>query len=310
MGHAQPPMYDDNCVGVDARSTGDRCGLSRRKRGTRYAAECTRGSSPAGRGRRRAAGHRAARGARQASGRAALARPPARAAAAARTCDGWTSTCARCARSTPRWPRTRAAASPPRPPPSGCSTTSTSSRRPPATSTTILPPSFFRRLPRIAADEFAGLPRIYALALELIRLQRGPARRAAAAPLHHGLPVGHAADDRRALGVAERAEAGAASSTCARGPTSLAASRAHRLARRSARRRARDGAPAATTWPARRPSRRSSRACCSARASTARRRRAAPASSTRRWPRAARRSRTPSAPKAGIRRPSRRPWRT
>ena len=31
-----------------------------------------------------------------------------------------------------------------------------------------LPSSFFRRLPRVAADEFAGLPRIYALALELI----------------------------------------------------------------------------------------------------------------------------------------------
>src|ERR1044072_8065583 len=31
-----------------------------------------------------------------------------------------------------------------------------------------LPPSYFRRLPRIAADDFAGLPRIYALALELI----------------------------------------------------------------------------------------------------------------------------------------------
>ena len=31
-----------------------------------------------------------------------------------------------------------------------------------------LPASFFRRLPRIASDEFAGLPRIYALALELI----------------------------------------------------------------------------------------------------------------------------------------------
>src|SRR3954471_5446857 len=26
-----------------------------------------------------------------------------------------------------------------------------------------LPPGFFRRLPRIAADEFAGLPRIYAM---------------------------------------------------------------------------------------------------------------------------------------------------
>src|SRR5436190_9835911 len=36
-----------------------------------------------------------------------------------------------------------------------------------------LPPSFFRRLPWIAADEFAGLPRIYAMALELIRCSAG-----------------------------------------------------------------------------------------------------------------------------------------
>ncbi len=36
-----------------------------------------------------------------------------------------------------------------------------------------LPPAFFRRLPRVASDEFAGWPRIYALALELIRLSAG-----------------------------------------------------------------------------------------------------------------------------------------
>ena len=36
-----------------------------------------------------------------------------------------------------------------------------------------LPPSFVRRLPRVAADEFAGLPRIYALALELIGSSAG-----------------------------------------------------------------------------------------------------------------------------------------
>jgi len=36
-----------------------------------------------------------------------------------------------------------------------------------------LPPSFFKRLPRIAADEFAASPRIYALALELIRTSAG-----------------------------------------------------------------------------------------------------------------------------------------
>src|SRR5205814_698427 len=36
-----------------------------------------------------------------------------------------------------------------------------------------LPPGFFRRLPQIAADEFAGMPRIYAMALELIRTSAG-----------------------------------------------------------------------------------------------------------------------------------------
>src|SRR5580765_1249950 len=36
-----------------------------------------------------------------------------------------------------------------------------------------LPPTFFRRLPRVAADEFATLPRIYAMALELIRCSAG-----------------------------------------------------------------------------------------------------------------------------------------
>src|SRR5437867_1168661 len=36
-----------------------------------------------------------------------------------------------------------------------------------------LPAAFFRRLPRIAADEFAGMPRIHAMALELIRCSAG-----------------------------------------------------------------------------------------------------------------------------------------
>ena len=36
-----------------------------------------------------------------------------------------------------------------------------------------LPPSFFRRLPTIVADEFEGVPRIHALALELIRSSAG-----------------------------------------------------------------------------------------------------------------------------------------
>jgi cellobiose phosphorylase len=36
-----------------------------------------------------------------------------------------------------------------------------------------LPPSFFRRLPTLVADEFEGQPRIYALAIELIRTSAG-----------------------------------------------------------------------------------------------------------------------------------------
>ena len=36
-----------------------------------------------------------------------------------------------------------------------------------------LPSAYFRRLPTIAADEFEGMPRIYALALELIRTSSG-----------------------------------------------------------------------------------------------------------------------------------------
>ncbi len=36
-----------------------------------------------------------------------------------------------------------------------------------------LPPSFYRRLPTIAADEFAGLPRIHAMAIELTRRSAG-----------------------------------------------------------------------------------------------------------------------------------------
>src|SRR5918994_6234057 len=32
-----------------------------------------------------------------------------------------------------------------------------------------LPPAFFKRLPKVAADEFAGQPRVYVLASELIR---------------------------------------------------------------------------------------------------------------------------------------------
>ena len=109
----------------------------------------------------------------------------------------------------------------PRPPPSGCSTTSTSSRPPFATSATTCPPSFYRRLPNVADDEFAGLPRV---------VRDGARARSAAAPaastpqrLHRFVTAFQSvtpADDRRAVGVAERAEAGAGRAPARRAPTS------------------------------------------------------------------------------------------
>ena len=87
--------------------------------------------------------------------------------------DGSTSTPACFARSTPRWPTMSGAASRPRPPPNGCSTTSTSSRRPFATSATTSRRPSIAACPMIADDEFAGLPRVYAMALELVRCSAG-----------------------------------------------------------------------------------------------------------------------------------------
>ena len=234
--------------------------------------------------------------------------PAAAVAAAARTCAGSGSTCAHCARST-RARRRRAAARRCRPRPSGCSTTSTSSRPPRATSITICRPSFFRRLPRVAADEFAGLPRIYALALELIRIERRPPRRAAAAPVHHRLSVGDAADDRRALGVAERAEARARRTSA----------RARRRARRQPRAPTRRG-PAGRGARGRRIQARRvadagpSRVRHPAASALARVRRArvgtASGTRTRRSPRAGRRSRMRFDRRDSIRPPSRRRWPT
>ena len=172
-----------------------------------------------------------------------------------------------------------------------------------------LPPSFFKRLPRIAADEFAGLPRIYALALELIGSQRGPARRAAASTVHQRLPVRHAAHDGRALGMAERAEARAArppareSATCSP-PAARIDSRRIGWPRRSKPR------PVRSTSGRRTSITRLSRACFSARAPSARSRRGCTTSSKRRWRRAARRSRTRFERKDSTRRPNRPAWPT
>ena len=154
-----------------------------------------------------------------------------RATAAARTC-GSSTTAARCRRPTARWPTTPRGEPAVARRPSGCSTTSTSSSaaardivaRPAAV---VLPPAADASPPTSSPAS----PRIYALALELIRSSAGHLDAQRLLALHHRVPVGHAADDRRAVGVAERAQAGA------------------RRAPARARRRARDDARAS---PARR----------------------------------------------------------
>ena len=181
-------------------------------------------------GEPRTAGHRAARRTRAAAGGAADGLRRGGAAAAAAPASGSTSTCARCGRSTWRSPTTRARGEPSSPAAEwlldNFHIISAAAARHPSRSAARRSIGGCRA---IAADEFAGLPRVYAMALELIGRSAGRLDSAAAAPVRHGLPVGHAADDGRAVGVAERAEAGAASSTCARGPTSWPTSRAHRL---------------------------------------------------------------------------------
>jgi cyclic beta-1,2-glucan synthetase len=132
-----------------------------------------------------------------------------------------------------------------------------------------LPPSFFRRLPTVATDEFAGLPRVHALALELIRCSAG---RLDAQRLHRfitafqsvtPLTIGELWAWPSALKVAlvqhlrQRADI-------------LAESRRHtREADRLVRMLETGAVPRAGCRPTSIPP--SSRACCSARASTARR---------------------------------------
>ena len=155
----------------------------------------------------------------------------------------------------------------------------------------------------IAADEFAGLPRIYALALELIgssagrldaqRLQRFITAFQSVTPLTIGELWAWPSALKLALLEHLRARA----------------RRARGDPRASARRRSRWPRPLETASPAVRrlagggPSRRSSPGCCSARASSARSRRRAAARARRGAGGARRRrSRTRSAPRASTRR--------
>ena len=175
-----------------------------------------------------------------------------------------------------------------------------------------LPPSFFRRLPTIAADEFEGSPRIYALALELIRSSAGHldaqrlSRFITAFQSVTPLTIGELWAWPSALKLALVEHLARCAPTCWRRARAQRqhADRVAELARPvvagRGSRMAGSGASGIRHAPA-----------CSASASTAKPRRRCSAQLTRRvWASAARRSRTRFAPRGSIRRPSRRRWRT
>ena len=111
-----------------------------------------------------------------------------------------------------------------------------------------------RRVCRPAADLRAGA--------RADSVQRRTPRFAAAPPVHHRLPVGHAPDDGRALGVAVGAEAGAGRAPARQGRAPR--DQPHPSARgRSPGRRLETPARARARWPARACIRPSSSACCS-----------------------------------------------
>ena len=98
-------------------------------------------------------------------------------------------------------------ACPSRPPASGCSTTSTSSPERRVRSRHHLPRASTRQLPASSPAGIAGTGAHHGAGDRSRPAHRQPARRRSAPPLSQQLPDGDAAHDRRAVGLAERAEA-------------------------------------------------------------------------------------------------------
>ena len=72
-----------------------------------------------------------------------------------------------------------------------------------------LPRQYYLQLPKLASREMAGIARVYAMALELIRHTDGRLERQQLAAFRHRLPDSGPPDHRRALGLAQHAQAGA-----------------------------------------------------------------------------------------------------
>ncbi len=126
-----------------------------------------------------------------------------------------------------------------------------------------LPRQYYYELPKLADGPYAGYPRVYVIARELIVAHRGPLRSPDARRLRRRLPAGRAADHRRDLGDPDHAAPGAR-----RG--AAPARRGRRRRRAAARERARKWGAAAGEQRRRAPRRSSPRCCATSAATTGR----------------------------------------
>ena len=251
---------------------------------------------------RRAAEHRAARGAGQGAGRPPHRRPRRRAATRATSSRASTTTRACCARRTSRM----------------AEDVHRGEFVTPAAEWLLdnfhlvaseirdvrqnLPRGYYRELPKLATRELAGDARVYAMAVELIRHSDSRLDRQQLAPLHEQLPDGRAADDRRAVGLAEHAEARAHREPAPPGRGDARRARGAPGGRRATSRRSTPPGTGGRRRCRRRSTRPSSCSCCSACASTARASRRCAPPSTRTSPRSRRPRRTRSAASTSARR--------
>ena len=93
------------------------------------------------------------------------------------------------------------------PPPSGCSTTSTSSRARSARSATTCRRATTSSCPSSRPASWPGTARVYAMAVELLRYSDARLDLQRLDAVHERLPDRGAAQDRRAVGVAQHAQA-------------------------------------------------------------------------------------------------------
>ena len=172
-----------------------------------------------------------------------------------------------------------------------------------------LPRGYYRELPKLAPREHAGDARVYAMAVELIRHSDSRLDRQQLRALPEQLPDRRPAHDRRAVGLAEHAQARPDREPAAPGGGGARRARCAAGRRRYVARIDDAGHGQPPPLPAR-PTPPSSCSCCSARASTGRACRRCAPRWRRTWPRSRRPPKTRSATSTSARRRRRSRWRT